>query len=49
MRYGGPNLPANERGRRAIRVHLPADVDRGMEALRAALRSAVSLVKQPMR
>jgi transaldolase/glucose-6-phosphate isomerase len=36
----------NERGRRALRVHLPADVDRGLETLGAALRSAVSAAKR---
>jgi len=35
-----------ERGRRAIRVHLDADVDRGLNTLTQALRSAVSAAKK---
>jgi transaldolase/glucose-6-phosphate isomerase len=36
----------NERGRRALRVHLPADVDRGLAVLLEALRSAVAVEKR---
>ena len=32
----------NERGRRALRVHLPADVSKGLEMLRKALQQALS-------
>ncbi len=37
-----------ERSRRALRVHLPADVDRGLESLAQALRTAVAERKDIM-